>query len=58
MNTENCYNVKTVDGIHKLKEVAPFFPYVDVVLAAKMLGWKIGENQLQKHGDAEYDKSD
>ena len=58
MNTENSYNVKTVDGIHKLKEVAPYSPYVDVVLAAKMLGWNIDVDQLQKHGDEEYDKSD
>ncbi|MDO5426911.1 MAG: hypothetical protein Q4F54_04335 [Coriobacteriia bacterium] len=57
MNTENSYSVKTVDGIHKLKEIAPFSPYVDVVLAAKMLGWNIDEDKSQQHNSNEYDKA-
>lgn len=38
MNTENSYNVKTVDGVKTLKPTLPFNPYIDVVLAATMLG--------------------
>lgn len=57
MNSENVYSVKTVDGVKKIKEPAEFSPYVDIVLAAKILGWNIDEDKYQQHGEAEYDQA-
>ena len=58
MNSENVYSVKTVDGVKTLKQPEPFSPYVDAVLAAKMLGWQVDEDKYQQHNAIEYNKDE